>query len=51
MVGRGGTNPGSTANWHIYPDTGWVSIILSNYDNLPMQEILQQEMQAITGRR
>ncbi|PZF96761.1 serine hydrolase domain-containing protein [Micromonospora deserti] len=51
VIGRGGANPGSTANWHIYPDTGWVGVVLSNYDGLPMQEILNREMQAVTGQR
>lgn len=46
---RGGANPGCGANWNIYPYTGWVGVILSNYDNLPLQEMSQQEMQAVTG--
>lgn len=50
VIGRGGANPGSTANWHIYPDTGWVGVVLSNYDGQPMQEILDREMQAVTGQ-
>ncbi|MGX7669221.1 serine hydrolase domain-containing protein [Plantactinospora sp. DSM 117369] len=50
VYGRGGANPGSVANWHIYPDAGWVSVILSNYDNLPVQDIIKQEMQAILGQ-
>jgi CubicO group peptidase (beta-lactamase class C family) len=51
VIGRGGANPGSGANWNIYPDTGWVGVILSNYDNLPLQEIGERENQAITGQR
>lgn len=51
VIGRGGANPGSTANWNIYPDTGWVGVVLSNYDGLPMQEIVTREMQAVTGQR
>lgn len=51
VIGRGGGNGGSAANWHIYPDTGWVGIVLCNYDGLPMQEILKREMQAVTGQR
>ncbi|MBE1488557.1 serine hydrolase domain-containing protein [Plantactinospora soyae] len=50
VYGRGGANPGSVANWHIYPATGWVSVILGNYDSLPVQDIIQQEMQAILGQ-
>lgn len=41
---------GSGANWDIYPDTGWVGVVLSNYDDIPLQEILQQQTQAITGQ-
>lgn len=47
---RGGAGPGISANWDIYPDTGWVGVILGNYDNVPLQEMSQQEMQAITGQ-
>ncbi|MEU7583534.1 serine hydrolase domain-containing protein [Streptomyces sp. NPDC041068] len=47
--GRAGVNPGSFASWNIYPDTGWVGVILGNYDDVPFQEIIQREMQAIIG--
>lgn len=50
VTGRGGVNPGSSANWNIYQDAGWVGVLLSNYDNLPMQEILDQERLAVLGR-
>lgn len=50
VFGRGGATAGSVANWDIYPDTGWVGVVLSNYDDVPIQEILQQEMQAVTGQ-
>ncbi|MBO2448502.1 beta-lactamase family protein [Actinomadura barringtoniae] len=50
LIGRGGSTGGSTANWNIYPDTGWVSVILSNYDEIPIVEIAEQELKAITGR-
>ncbi|GLY21455.1 serine hydrolase domain-containing protein [Micromonospora sp. NBRC 101691] len=50
VFGRGGANGGSTANWNIYPDTGWVGVVLSNYDDVPIQEILRRETQAITGQ-
>ncbi|WP_211245906.1 serine hydrolase domain-containing protein [Actinomadura oligospora] len=49
VVHRAGVNPGSAANWTIYPDTGWVGVILANCDGVPFQEIIQQEIQAITG--
>jgi CubicO group peptidase (beta-lactamase class C family) len=51
VIGRGGGGGGSGTYWNIYPDTGWVGIVLSNYDGLPMQEILTQEMQAVIGQR
>jgi CubicO group peptidase (beta-lactamase class C family) len=51
LTGRGGGTGGSTTNWNIYPDTGWVGVVLSNYDDVPIQEICQQELQAITGQR
>jgi CubicO group peptidase (beta-lactamase class C family) len=47
---RGGAGPGISANWNIYPDTGWVGVILGNYDNVPLAEMSQQEMQAVTGQ-
>ncbi|WOX20317.1 serine hydrolase domain-containing protein [Streptomyces solicathayae] len=46
---RAGGNPGVRANWGIYPDTGWVGVILSNRDGSPLPEMIGQEMQAITG--
>ncbi|GAA2605295.1 serine hydrolase domain-containing protein [Paractinoplanes durhamensis] len=46
---RAGGNPGVGANWSIYPDTGWVAVILGNSDGAPLQEMLAQEEQAITG--
>ncbi|PRX97937.1 serine hydrolase domain-containing protein [Allonocardiopsis opalescens] len=48
--GRGGSTAGSAANWSVYPDTGWVGVVLSNYDDIPLPEILQQQEQAITGQ-
>ena len=46
---RAGVNPGSAANWSIYPDTGWVGVILCNQDGAPLQDIIAQEMQAVIG--
>jgi CubicO group peptidase (beta-lactamase class C family) len=51
VIGRAGANPGSGASWNLYPDTGWVGVILSNYDDLPLQEIVSREIQAVTGQR
>lgn len=50
VFGRAGANPGIGANWDIYPYTGWVGVILSNYDNLPLAETVQREIQAVTGQ-
>ena len=49
MYQRAGGNPGVAANWDIYPDTGWVGVILGNRDGVPLREMIGQEMQAITG--
>ncbi|SNT62911.1 CubicO group peptidase, beta-lactamase class C family [Actinomadura meyerae] len=49
MYQRAGGNPGVAANWDIYPYTGWVGVILGNNDGVPLQEMIGQEMQAITG--
>jgi CubicO group peptidase (beta-lactamase class C family) len=49
MYQRAGGNPGVAANWDIYPYTGWVGVILGNHDGVPLQEMIGQEMQAITG--
>ncbi|MFK4103263.1 serine hydrolase domain-containing protein [Streptomyces sp. NPDC019531] len=46
---RAGGNPGVSANWDIYPDTGWAGVILGNHDGVPLQEMIVQEMQAVTG--
>ncbi|MFD2083400.1 CubicO group peptidase, beta-lactamase class C family [Actinopolymorpha cephalotaxi] len=49
MFQRAGGNPGVGANWSIYPDTGWVGVILGNRDSVPLVEVIGQEMQAVTG--
>jgi CubicO group peptidase (beta-lactamase class C family) len=50
VFGRGGANPGVGANWDVYPDTGWVGVILANCDEVPLQEMVEQEIQAVTGQ-
>ncbi|HEY0697975.1 MAG TPA: serine hydrolase domain-containing protein [Micromonospora sp.] len=50
VFGRGGGGGGIGANWNVYPDTGWVGVVLSNYDDIPRQEILRRETQAVTGQ-
>jgi CubicO group peptidase (beta-lactamase class C family) len=47
--GRGGGSGGVSANWNVYPDTGWVGVVLSNYDDIPM-EVIDLQTQAITGQ-
>ena len=49
MIGRGGVTGGGAANWTVYPDTGWVGVILSNYDEIPLLDICLQEIKAVTG--
>ncbi|WNV87090.1 serine hydrolase domain-containing protein [Umezawaea sp. Da 62-37] len=51
LYSRAGVNPGSAANWSVYPHTDWVGVVLSNSDSAPLQEILQQETLAVTGAR
>ncbi|WP_129840878.1 serine hydrolase domain-containing protein [Streptomyces sp. RFCAC02] len=46
---RAGGNPGVIANWHIYPYTGWVGVILGNIDGVPLQDMIARETQAVTG--
>ncbi|HEY0497560.1 MAG TPA: serine hydrolase domain-containing protein [Kutzneria sp.] len=47
---RAGGNPGVGASWSIYPYTGWVGVILSNVDGVPL-EMGQRQQQAIIGGR
>ncbi|UQU63458.1 beta-lactamase family protein [Couchioplanes caeruleus] len=46
---RAGGNPGVGANWSIYPDTGWVGVILGNCDGAPLEEMIARETAAVTG--
>ncbi|WP_169948147.1 serine hydrolase [Microbispora sp. H11081] len=51
MFQRAGGNPGVVANWSIYPDTGWVGVILGNSDSegVSLQYVIERETQAVTG--
>jgi CubicO group peptidase (beta-lactamase class C family) len=49
VFGRGGGNGGVGADWSVYPDTGWVGVVLSNCDGVPLLDILPRETAAITG--
>lgn len=49
VIQRAGGNPGLGANWTLYPDTGWVGVILANRDDFPLVDMLNQEIEAITG--
>jgi CubicO group peptidase (beta-lactamase class C family) len=51
VFGRAGVNPGSAASWNIYPHSDWVGVVLTNTDGVPLQEILQREVNAVTGQR
>jgi CubicO group peptidase (beta-lactamase class C family) len=50
VIGRGGGAGGIGANWDIYPDTDWVSVVLSNDDVDPLPEITIKAAEAITGQ-
>ncbi|MFT7839241.1 serine hydrolase domain-containing protein [Saccharothrix sp. BKS2] len=50
VFGRGGGGGGISVNWNVYPDTGWVGVVLANYDDIPLGGILRREEQAVTGR-
>jgi CubicO group peptidase (beta-lactamase class C family) len=50
VFGRAGANPGIGANWNIYPYTGWVGVILGNCDDVPLAEMSEREIQAVTGQ-
>ena len=49
VFSRGGGGPGIGADWSIYPETGWVGVVLSNDDNVPLLDILLKEAEVITG--
>ncbi|GAA2796187.1 serine hydrolase domain-containing protein [Crossiella cryophila] len=49
VTGRGGTNPGTSVNYNLYLDSGWVGVVLSNYDDIPLGEILELEQNVIMG--
>jgi len=49
VIGRGGGGGGIGANWNIYRDTGWVGVILSNCDGVPLLDICLREAEAVTG--
>ncbi|MEU3398128.1 serine hydrolase domain-containing protein [Streptomyces filamentosus] len=46
---RAGANPGVGANWSVYPDTGWIGVVLTNRDGAPLWEIAEQETRAVIG--
>ena len=49
VIGRGGGAGGIGANWSIYPDTGWVGVILTNCDGVPLLDVCLREVAAVTG--
>jgi CubicO group peptidase (beta-lactamase class C family) len=49
VVERAGGNAGSGASWTVYRDSGWVGVILANYDDFPLIEMIQAENLAVTG--
>ncbi len=49
VFGRGGGAGGIGADWSVYPDTGWIGVVLSNCDGVPLLDILLREAATITG--
>lgn len=49
VFGRGGGAGGIGGDWSIYPATGWVGVVLTNCDGVPLLDILLREAAAITG--
>jgi CubicO group peptidase (beta-lactamase class C family) len=49
VIGRGGASGGVGANWNIYPDTGWLGVVLCNDDYTPLYEVILKEVEVITG--
>jgi CubicO group peptidase (beta-lactamase class C family) len=49
VFGRGGGNGGIGSDWTVYPDTGWVSVVLTNRDGVPFLDLLLRLAEAITG--
>ncbi|MDP9793413.1 CubicO group peptidase (beta-lactamase class C family) [Catenuloplanes nepalensis] len=49
MYGRGGGGPGIGGNWNVYPDTGWVGVVLTNTDGAALVEICMKENEVVTG--
>jgi hypothetical protein len=47
---HGGGSPGETTNISIYPDLGWVAVVLCNYD-VDLRPILRLQDQLITSSR
>ncbi|MDR7320335.1 MULTISPECIES: serine hydrolase domain-containing protein [Catenuloplanes] len=47
--GRGGGGPGIGGNWTVYPDTGWVGVVLTNQDGGAVVEICVKENEVVTG--
>ncbi|MFC4909565.1 serine hydrolase domain-containing protein [Actinomadura gamaensis] len=48
---RAGANPGVGASWTIFPNTGWVGVILANRDGADLQDLVMRQIRAVTGRR
>jgi CubicO group peptidase (beta-lactamase class C family) len=47
IVGHSGSGPGVMTNLDIYPDLGWVAVVLSNHDT-PVDSVVQKERELIT---
>jgi CubicO group peptidase (beta-lactamase class C family) len=49
LFGHGGGAAGESTNWTIYRDLDWCGVILSNYDQIDLQAIIDRERNPIVG--
>jgi CubicO group peptidase (beta-lactamase class C family) len=50
-LGHGGGSPGASTSIDMYPDSGWVVVVLSNYDMGTVQPIAGMARRLIVGTR
>ncbi|MFI6533071.1 serine hydrolase domain-containing protein [Nonomuraea sp. NPDC050547] len=49
LITHGGGIAGGSTNWSVYLDTEWTAVVLCNYDLRDLQQIIEQEREAIAG--
>jgi hypothetical protein len=50
LLTHGGGAAGESTNWTIYRDLDWCGVILSNYDQIDLTAMINQERAPIVGR-